>query len=492
MQDIIHYAEKAYVNDTAVFNVDALGPNVEVYENKLVDSYQGIINSYLCSPFFPWVCLILLVGDGSWHKPVNLVLIGHWLFRATGDFLRGLMNLNPKVNDYYWPYSSKNWLISNAIAHIFWLTGEIIGDWYLLLRTKAVTRNKNKIRLVFCTCILFNLTKVVGMWTYFIHNPMDLRIKDENDKLVLDLNNYNMAWWTTVFFIEVASCLYNLAVVYTLKKGVLYKIEKTRRYLANPFIEKFRQISEFRIITSMIISIVFLPFVAFFVVMVINEYVGDNGNKKHIMTDSSVEQLRQVVLSFNYSFIYIDQILLRRFARNNKIVASNLSNPNTSVSHLKSYTKMSSDYCEVAPYGNIYSNSNSTTSIPDTLFLSKNNNDSSDNYNTSSTYKDSYGSLISKQPLNSFPSTTSQQESSTTSKNQIGSKSSQRSKSFSSKHPPFTNYMDNSSYNPDEQKSINNTPKISKVSGIRTYNYNYTNYENSNNSKYYYVSNYNK
>eukprot|EP00833_Pecoramyces_ruminatium_P016360 jgi/Orpsp1_1/1190392/evm.model.d7180000078684.1 len=362
MQDIIYLGEQVLVNNTIIYNVDTSDNYIVNYEFKKIDSYQNILNAYIKSPFFPWVCLILLLNEGSWHKPINLILIAHWFFRATGDLLRNLMQLNPIDFGCNWPYSSHNWLVSNAIAHIFWLTGEIIGDWYLLMRAKAVTTNKKRLRLVYYTCIVFNILKVVGMLCYFIHTPMNLKIKDENNRLVKDIVDHNIAWWSTVMLLEIASCTYFLTVVYALKSGTLSQIEKKKSFKYNPFIEKIRKVSEYRIITSIIISMFFLPFVVLFIITLLNEYMSDAKEEDYILRDHSVEQLRQVVLSFNYSFIYIDQILLRQIVigKRNRITSYNLSHP-TLVISTKS---IDNDFSDIYNHNNYFINK-SVTTIPD-------------------------------------------------------------------------------------------------------------------------------
>ncbi|KAG4102040.1 hypothetical protein H8356DRAFT_258768 [Neocallimastix lanati (nom. inval.)] len=416
MQDLIYFSEQVYINGTVIYEIDTSDNDITNYQFKKIDSYQNIFNVYLKSSFFPWVCLILILNEGSWHKPINLLLIVHWILRATGDLFRNLMQLNPIDFGCYWPYSSKNWLISNGIAHIFWLSGEMVGDWYLFLRSKAIIQNKTRLKMIFCTCILFNLTKVFGMYCYFIHTPMNLRIRDDEDKLIPDLNTYNIAWWSTVFFIEITCCLYELTVIYALKKEVLNRIEKTMNYKYNPFIEKFRQISEFRILTSVIISIIFLPFVAFFIGILIKEYLSDLKEIDYVLQDGPVEQLRQVVLSFNYSFIYIDQVLLRRLIRRkSRINSYNLSHP-TLVIHDKSYTKIDTD-TDMSEHENTYTNHNLTVTIPESLASSYYNIDTVDAMDTldnldildifNNNYKNSYSPYLPKKSYNSLSQTNS-------------------------------------------------------------------------------------
>ncbi|ORX47641.1 hypothetical protein BCR36DRAFT_295243 [Piromyces finnis] len=279
-----------------------------------VDGYQYVINSYICNSYFPWVCLIILLNFINWKRPIILILILHWFFRSTGDLLRNTMELRPMDDNMYWPYSQKNWYISNAVAHIFWLLGEIIGDWYPLIRTKAVTLNKEKLKFVYTTCILHNLVKVIGMYCYFMKFPIDLRHMDENGNLLHGITQYSIAWWSTVSLMQISSLLYDLSVISALKTCLFNKIEEYKTFIKNTFLDKFKQISEFRIFFSMIFSIAFLPFVITFVIYLLSEFKKNN-TLQYASSDTSIEQLRQVVLNFNYTLMYIDQALLLYFIR---------------------------------------------------------------------------------------------------------------------------------------------------------------------------------
>ncbi|OUM60685.1 hypothetical protein PIROE2DRAFT_13504 [Piromyces sp. E2] len=301
-----------------------------------IDTIQKIIGSYYIFEFFPWVCLILLYNRKNWKRPVILVLILHYLFRATGNFLRYTLELREPELNTYWPYSTANWYISVALANVFYLTGEIIGDWYPLLRTKAVTKNtsNNKhIKLIYITCIAYNLVKVYGMYCYFMDYPIDIRIRDENNNPVEDIITFKIRWWSTVAVLQIASFIYDLSIILALKKSLFDKLQDYQK--KGTFLDKFKQISELRIFISMITSILFLPFVIVFVITLIDEYKLKRAN--YIPADNGIEQFRQVVLGVNFTFMYIDQILLRFYAEKSKIKSNNSSKFKLSHSFTNTY-----------------------------------------------------------------------------------------------------------------------------------------------------------
>ncbi|OUM60677.1 hypothetical protein PIROE2DRAFT_13494 [Piromyces sp. E2] len=128
---------------------------------EFLDSFNGIINRPI---------------DSHWKRPVIIMLIIHWVTRFIGDILREIMLLGKKEPNTNWPHSNKNWLIGQALAHTFWLISEIIGDWYPLVRTKAVTNNKKM--------------KIFGIYCYYKDFPMDLRVMDENG-VKIRMKQYN-------------------------------------------------------------------------------------------------------------------------------------------------------------------------------------------------------------------------------------------------------------------------------------------------------------
>ncbi|OUM64707.1 hypothetical protein PIROE2DRAFT_8474 [Piromyces sp. E2] len=216
-----------------------------------------------------------------------------------------------------WPFSEKNWLISNAIAHVFWLSGEILGDWYPLLRTKAVINNSKKIYPVYITCILFNLVKIFGISSFFIDYPINLKKVDKNFNAVRDIYKFNICWWSAVCATNVMSCMYDISVINALRSCLFNQLKQYKLYSQNPILEKFRQISELRIIISMLTAFLYLPLVATFTSFVIYEY-SNNCYNKIINSDSEIEYFRKIVINFNYTLMYIDQILLRRYVDNNE------------------------------------------------------------------------------------------------------------------------------------------------------------------------------
>jgi len=288
-----------------------------IYSSKY-DTYQTIAECFIKNDYFPWVCLVMLYNRNkkNWKRPINIILVAHWFLRCIGDMLNSLLPLRPWVPNTYWPYTNENWFICCALANVFWLSGEIIGDWYALLRTRAVTNKSKKTRIIFVTIAFYNLVKIANMYANFMDLPFDLRLTDDEGNLVKDIAIYKMKWWSIVCVMQFASLLYDLSVIFSLKTLLFNKLKEYKTFSDNTFLNKFKQISEFRIILSMIASIAFLPFVGLFLYYVLHEYRSDSATS-YIPSDETVDYLRRAVLNFNYTLMYIDQILLRNITEKN-------------------------------------------------------------------------------------------------------------------------------------------------------------------------------
>jgi len=349
MQDIIYISEKVVINGTFIFDMNTSNEYISKIKFNVFDGIQNILDAYILNSFFPWVCLILLLYIRNWKKPIIKILVGHWLLRSTGDLLRNIMQLRSIKPNQYWPYSSDNWFISNAVANIFWIAGEIMGDWYPLIRTKAVVHNIHKQDNVYLTCAFYNVVKLFGIYCYFIHTPMDLAInnKTKNKNKISDIIDYNILWWTTIAVVQIGSFIYNLSVIFALKKYLFRKLRKFKKKNQNNFLNKYKQISELRLFISILVTIIFLPFVFVLVVVLINELKKNNGYNNFIKLEGHVEQIRKAVLNINYTFMYIDQILLSFYSNyhyefsRNSIVRISFSSSDDIYSHRSNRSSIS-------------------------------------------------------------------------------------------------------------------------------------------------------
>ncbi|ORX49640.1 hypothetical protein BCR36DRAFT_353280 [Piromyces finnis] len=299
--------------------------NHEQELNNIIDIVRTIIYA-LSQPFqftfFYWTLLIFLMHKFNFKKPIMKILLAHYLLRCTGhiiDNFGGLMNhyySNEPVYDskgniisYKCRYDSSStemhplkWLLTRQICTIFWFSGEIIADWYPLLRTKAVIQKQKSIRYVYASCGFFNLSKISLMVYHFMLSPTELY--DKNGAYDKErVSNFYNTYWIIQLIIIYASVIYDFTVFMVLKNNV-FKINKSEF----GFMKKFRNISEFRILVSAIISAVFLPIVSFTIIM--KFYCNHKYNYYNL--DFSFDAIRQLIANGQYFMIFIDQILLLR------------------------------------------------------------------------------------------------------------------------------------------------------------------------------------
>jgi len=301
--------------------LDSLGEEDKL-ENK-IDVIRGIIYSIhrpLQFTFFYWTMLIFILHKFNFKKPVMKIILAHFILRSTGDVLDKIGDLLPRYYantpvfdssgieigmDCIYDSSAKErhplkWFITRQLAILFWFTGEIAGDWYPLLRTRAVARDQKSIWLVYLTCGIFNLSKLAIIILHFSYSPTKLY----NDKGVYNkeqMNYFYFTYWVIHLIIIYSSVIYDISVFYVLKKHV-FKLTQAK----SGFLKKFKTISEYRIIVSAIISILFLPLIS---ITIIFKFYYLYKYRYHDL-NFSFDEIRQSIANVQYFMIFIDQILL--------------------------------------------------------------------------------------------------------------------------------------------------------------------------------------
>jgi len=273
---------------------------MDITYNKLV-IFQYVINGYIFNNFFPWVLLILILNKGRLRRPVIFVLVAHWFLKGTGIAIKNSTN----------PYSTKNWYIL-CISQAYYICGEIVGDWYPLLRTKAVTDNKKSLRKVYSTCIGFNFTKILLILRYFLF-PVDLsstNVDSQND----NSHFYGIIIYYCVYTVMfMASFIYDLAVILTLRKKVFNS--RTVTIHKNSFLDKFKKMSDYRIFVTMAGSLMILPFLVSLLFIRKENCLAKDSDCKNQSLDYIISWFSYLIRDINYNMMYIDQILLKFYAK---------------------------------------------------------------------------------------------------------------------------------------------------------------------------------
>jgi len=270
------------------------------------------------------------------------------------------------------------WLITRQIGCAFWFTGEMIADWYPLLRTRAVAREKKSIRWVYLTCIIFNCTKVALIVLHFTLPAKDLYNEDGvYDKTKVDL--FYFKYWVIQLLIIYSSVTYEIVVYQVLKKSIF-----EQNYSQYGFLKKFRTMSEYRMLLAAIISIIFLPIVSVTIIIKFFYYI----KYSYHDLDFTFDEIRTVIANVPYYMIFIDQIMLIQSRKDtqqseksyNKIAYSNnnTSNGNNDISYYnRSYKSAASN--SIGSIGKLPV-SNDITNEPSSCYKSHKKSLSSSNY----------------------------------------------------------------------------------------------------------------
>jgi large-conductance mechanosensitive channel len=279
------------------------------------DTIQKSFTSFIRNDFFPWILIVLILNRKDWKRPVILILILYWFLQSTGDFLQSFIFYKPS-DEYrnYNPVTQTYWYIFNALAYLFWVSGEIIGDWYPYLRTKAIVQSDEIMKPIHSICCIYNVIKVLQIIINFVIIPFS--INQEEEKANKYLIMFRIIWWSIICVIQMASLIYDIYVIFALKNTLYNRLENFKRKF-NSFLEKFKQVSEYRFFISIIISMLFIPCAVFQIIFFVKLKIKDDPKIKNLSDE--IENFRVIGLRFTYTFMYIDQILLRFYVLKSKV-----------------------------------------------------------------------------------------------------------------------------------------------------------------------------
>ncbi|ORX47649.1 hypothetical protein BCR36DRAFT_584749 [Piromyces finnis] len=235
--------------------------------------------------------------------------------------------------------NKQNWFVGIGIANIFWIIGEIIGDWYPLLRTKAIINNEKKIRMVYLTCAVYNIIKVFSVFHFFyqfFNITKSHDYQNDGDSGSQSMTKFGLSWWILITITQISSFFYDLSIIICLKQNLFNQLHDFSLG-KNSFVERFKRISEFRIVISMLATMIFLPVILLYIIFVLKYSL--DGKHSIPFDDDSMESIRKVVIGVNYSLMYIDQILLKCYVKRNTTNNNDNNNPSYETSSSKIYSK---------------------------------------------------------------------------------------------------------------------------------------------------------
>eukprot|EP00833_Pecoramyces_ruminatium_P014277 jgi/Orpsp1_1/1188309/evm.model.d7180000063807.1 len=201
--------------------------------------------------------------------------------------------------------------------------------------------------MVYITCIIFNIVKISQIYVYLSYVPfrklgnVENLSKQEFDDLFKkyyngDMGRYKTLQWANFVIEQIVSCIYDISVITALKSCLFDKMKDTSKSLKsgeNNFLSRFKQISEYRIIISMVATITAFPIILCFALFLFRQFL----RNETIISDTSADSIRTCVLDINYTLMYIDQILLRYYVDGHNRSKSR-SNNNTFTNPVISYS----------------------------------------------------------------------------------------------------------------------------------------------------------
>ncbi|ORX49335.1 hypothetical protein BCR36DRAFT_353800, partial [Piromyces finnis] len=212
-------------------------------EEKLNNSIEDlrIILYTLTRPFqicfFYFTLVVFILHKFNFKKPIMKIILVHYIFRSLGNALDRLgsimshyfantptYDIQGNVVGYECIFEAERfemhplrWFITRHLATAFWYVGEIVADWYPLLRTKMLLKGEKSMFLIYLTCGLFNFTKIVLIIYYISLGPSKLYDKHGVfDKNLLNVFYYN--YWIIQLMVLYTSIIYDITVFMILKK----------------------------------------------------------------------------------------------------------------------------------------------------------------------------------------------------------------------------------------------------------------------------------
>jgi len=374
------------------------------------------------SYFFYWTLIICMLHKFNLKKPVMKIVVAHYVLGALGNVFDRLGDLyehyyaNTYVDDLRIDTTCINTLsletahpfkffLKRQVATVFWYTAGIFGDWYPLLRTKAVIKEKKILLPVYITCGFFNLSKVVLIIHHWTLLPQQLY--DENGVFIMEKrDNFYMNHWIIQFIIISTSVFYDLAVYMVLKKN-FFPVND----FDFGFLKKFKTTSEFRILATAYVSIFLLPFAA--IAISLKYYFLLTQRVKH--AEFSFEEVRFSIINLQYHMIFVDQILLFHSSNEHSHMLSAIFNKKkkSKNSSSKQSSKSKHDNNSNHPPSSYSSNKYSifSDSQHNSSIIYNQNNSVIESSQNESFCKHSQNDSIYKQSQNEFPYKHSQNDS---------------------------------------------------------------------------------
>ncbi|ORX86593.1 hypothetical protein BCR32DRAFT_264865 [Anaeromyces robustus] len=317
-------------------------PKWDIYQMML----KQPIEIYCCA----WTFLLLVLVGKKWRNNIIYLFLVHWALLSTGYAIDKIKYLYPKQYKGEYDYESNDaYFYGHFISRIFVYFGNIVGDWYLLFRTKALVKSNKKLVWVYITLIIYNITRLLKDYFNYTYRPFPENFDPDKDELTYHLAKieYKKNIWISDLLLHTACVIYDFSVIMALKRNVFVKYENvtTGKTKGNFFLVKFQRLSVYRLYFTTGFTICCFPLILLFCVQLFISYhnidkIEDLKGKvdyfKKNCDDKSIENVRICIVNLYFILMYIDQILLRHYAKENQVTVMPYSS-NASYSNNRSF-----------------------------------------------------------------------------------------------------------------------------------------------------------
>lgn len=287
-------------------------------ENLKTDLIQFLITSYINNLYFPWLCIVLFLNRKIITNPINFILFGYYFIASTSEVFREMGYFAIEESEKTTSNSTKYWNLGYGVHYILWFIAEIIGDWYMVLRTKIIAYDKRKLDVIYVICFAYNLIKgyIIVLCVKTIRNPLDFNGSKTNN--INDMERFNYYWWSIIAGIQGFSIIYDISILISLRRILFNRLKECHDNDGFSFIEKFKKISDIRIILSIAFSTVLTPLFLIQAMQYSNSVSDEDNDLTENNLNEEMKHFRNIAFSINYTFMYVDQILLKLYFTNIK------------------------------------------------------------------------------------------------------------------------------------------------------------------------------
>jgi len=260
-----------------------------------VDGISQVIFAPFNSIFFYFAIIMIVVHKNNIRTNSIKILISHFVLKSLGDSIDRIRSLILNDDDRIYT-SSSLWYI-RLVAFVFWVSGDVVGDLYLISRTTPILfppYKRKQLIFSYISYILLALSKLSVVVYHFLF-PYQKIVESGSEYY----NKYWDNYWNIQLITGLLTVIYDIVIYFTMKvdffdKNIYSEIEENKTW------KNYRKMSRLRVkYIAIMSSILFFVIISYKINII----------KTHLKA-SFLEYYLSLLMTMAYVMMYIDQILI--------------------------------------------------------------------------------------------------------------------------------------------------------------------------------------